>query len=50
MTTIAEPTEAELKQVLAVAGSLSREQTGEEEQMVQAAVEEYRAERRSRKR
>ena len=50
VTPIAEPTEEELKQVLASAGSLGRRQTAEEEEMVQQIIEEYREETRRRKR
>lgn len=46
LTPIPEPTEAELKQVIAAAGSLLRPQTAEEEEMVEQEVAAYRAERR----
>jgi len=46
VTPIAEPTEQELKEVLAAAGSLARRQTREEEGMVQDTIAEYRAEKR----
>ena len=50
VTPIAEPTERELKEVIASAGSLRRRQTPEEEQWVQAVIAEHRAEKRLRKR
>jgi len=50
LTPVPEPTEAELKSVIASAGSLTRRQTRKEEEMVQAAIAEYRAKRRGRKR
>lgn len=43
---VPEPGEAELKEVIAEAGSLRRRQTGREEAMVQSTIEQYRAERR----
>ena len=50
VTPISEPTEEELKQVLASAGSLTRKQSLEEEQMVGQIIKEYRQEKRRRKR
>jgi bifunctional DNA-binding transcriptional regulator/antitoxin component of YhaV-PrlF toxin-antitoxin module len=44
VTPIVEPTEKELKEVIAKAGSLSRAQTREEEDAVQEAVKKFRAE------
>jgi hypothetical protein len=41
-----EPTERELKQVLAAAGSLSRAQTPHEEEMVQSIIRKYRQDNR----
>ena len=49
VTPIAEPTEKELKEVIACAGSLRRRQTPDEDGMVQGVIAEYRAEKRSRK-
>jgi len=46
VTPIPEPTEEELKEVVAAAGSLTHGQTVEEEAMVQQVVDEYRAEKR----
>ena len=48
VTPISEPTEAELKEVLSSAGSLTRHQTPEEEQMVRKLIADYRAETRGR--
>ena len=50
VTPVTEPTEQELKQVLASAGSLLRRQNPEEEQMIQQVIHEYRQEKRRRKR
>ena len=50
VTPIPEPTKQELKQVLAAAGSLTRSQTPEEEQMVQQVINDYRSAKRRRKR
>jgi len=47
---VAQPTEKELKVVIAIAGSLARRQTSEEEEMVQAIIQEYRREKRPRPR
>ena len=46
LTPIPEPTEAELKQVLAAAGSLLTSQTAAEEALVAQEVAAYRSERR----
>ncbi len=46
VTPIPEPTEQELREVIAAAGSLRRSQTSEEEAMVQQVIDEYRAEKR----
>jgi len=48
VTPIGEPTEAELREVVASAGSLRRRQTREEQDMVQNVIDTYRAERRRR--
>jgi bifunctional DNA-binding transcriptional regulator/antitoxin component of YhaV-PrlF toxin-antitoxin module len=50
VTPVPEPSEKELKQVIAAAGSLTHEPTAEDEDMVQRVIEEYRVEKRSRKR
>jgi AbrB family looped-hinge helix DNA binding protein len=50
VTPIAEPTEQELKEVIACAGSLRRPQTPGEEELVRDVIAEYRAEKRLRKR
>jgi hypothetical protein len=49
VTPIAEPTEQELKQVIACAGSLRRPQSPAEEQAVQEVIAEHRGNRRSRR-
>ena len=49
VTPISEPTEQELKKVLAAAGSLKRAQTHEEEEMVGNIIHQYRQEKRRRK-
>jgi bifunctional DNA-binding transcriptional regulator/antitoxin component of YhaV-PrlF toxin-antitoxin module len=49
VTPLPEPTEKELREVIAVAGSLTRRQTAEEEEMVQQVIAEYRAGRRKRR-
>jgi bifunctional DNA-binding transcriptional regulator/antitoxin component of YhaV-PrlF toxin-antitoxin module len=49
VTPISEPTEGELKKVLATAGSLKREQTAEEQEMVEQIIQEYRKEKPRRK-
>lgn len=50
VTPIAEPTEKELAEVMAAAGSLRRRQTAKEDQMVAALIREYRQEKAARKR
>ena len=50
VTPIAEPTEQELKQVIASAGSLRRRQTPAEEELVEQVIADYRAEERPGKR
>ena len=47
VTPIAEPTEQELKKVIASAGSLRRRQTPAEEQLIQDLITEHRGKRRS---
>jgi bifunctional DNA-binding transcriptional regulator/antitoxin component of YhaV-PrlF toxin-antitoxin module len=49
VTPIAEPTEHELKEVIACAGSLRRRQTPDEEELVRDVIAEHRAEKRPRK-
>ena len=46
LTPVPEPTEQELKAVLASAGSLTRRQTPSEEAMVEQIVSHYRTEKR----
>ena len=46
VTPIPEPTEQELKEVIAAAGSLTRPQTAEDERMVQRVIAGYRREKR----
>ena len=48
VTPIPEPSEKELKQVIAAAGSLTRPPTAEDEQRVQRAIVSFRAEKRRR--
>jgi hypothetical protein len=50
VTPIAEPTEQELKEVIASAGSLPRRQTPAEEELVQELITQHRAEKRLRRR
>ena len=50
VTPIAEPTEQELKEVIACAGSLRRRQTPAEEELVQEVIADYRSDKRLRKR
>lgn len=50
VTPLPEPSEQELRQIIASAGSLSRHQTSEDEKMVRGAIAEYRNERRPRRR
>jgi bifunctional DNA-binding transcriptional regulator/antitoxin component of YhaV-PrlF toxin-antitoxin module len=49
VTVVPEPTEKELRDVIAAAGSLTRPQTSDEEAMVQSVIAEYRAEKRRRR-
>jgi AbrB family looped-hinge helix DNA binding protein len=49
VTPIAEPTEQELKSVIARAGSLMRRQTAKEEDMVQRLIRSYRDGKRPRR-
>ena len=44
-----EPTEIELKEVLAAAGSLTRRQTRPEEEMVGQVIADYREEKRRKR-
>jgi len=46
---VPEPTEKELKEVIAAAGSLTRRQTPEDEKMVRQVIADYRAERRRKR-
>ena len=48
ITTIPEPTERELSEVIAAAGSLTRRQTEAEEKLVQDTIRAYRVERRAK--
>jgi bifunctional DNA-binding transcriptional regulator/antitoxin component of YhaV-PrlF toxin-antitoxin module len=48
VTPIAEPTEAELRQVIAAAGSLTRGPTKQEEELLQHLINDYRQQRRRR--
>ncbi|HWW02786.1 MAG TPA: AbrB/MazE/SpoVT family DNA-binding domain-containing protein [Candidatus Acidoferrum sp.] len=50
VTPVPDPTERELKKVIASAGSLRRHQTAAEEELVQKVVEDYRTEKRPRRR
>lgn len=49
VTPVPEPTEKELREVIAAGRSLSHSQSGEEETMVQQEIADYRAGRRKRK-
>ena len=49
VTTLPEPTERELREVIAAAGSLTRRQTSEEEEMVRQVIADYRAGKRKRR-
>ena len=49
VTPLPEPTEKELREVIAAAGSLTRQQTPEDEEMVQQVIADYRAARRKRR-
>jgi len=46
VTLLPEPTQKELRAVIAAAGSLTHRETCEDGQMVQEAITEYRAEKR----
>jgi bifunctional DNA-binding transcriptional regulator/antitoxin component of YhaV-PrlF toxin-antitoxin module len=46
---VPEPTEKELKEVIAAAGSLTRRQTPDDEQMVENVIAKYRNEKRRKK-
>jgi len=50
LTPVPEPTEAELQQVIAAAGSLLRPQTAAEEEMVEREIAAYRTEQRRKRR
>jgi bifunctional DNA-binding transcriptional regulator/antitoxin component of YhaV-PrlF toxin-antitoxin module len=50
LTPIPEPTEEELREVLAAAGTLLRPQSTAEEDLVQREIAAYRSEKRQRKR
>ena len=49
VTPLPEPTEKELRKVIAAAGSLARRQTAEDEEMVQQVIADYRAGKRKRR-
>jgi len=49
VTALHEPTEEELREVIATAGSLSRRQNVQEEQMVDRIIAEYRKEKRGKR-
>jgi len=49
VTPLPEPTEKELRAIIAAAGSLTRRQTAEEEEMVQQVIADYRAGKRKRR-
>ncbi len=49
VTPLPGPTENELKKVIAAAGSLRRQQTPEEKEMVRQAIADYRAGQRKRR-
>src|SRR5213080_4543677 len=49
VTPVLEPTEKELKEVIAAAGSLTRRQTAEDEEMVKRMIAEYRTEKRRKR-
>lgn len=50
VTPLPEPTEKELREVIAAAGSLTRRQTHEDEKMVQDVIAAYRQEKRRKRR
>jgi bifunctional DNA-binding transcriptional regulator/antitoxin component of YhaV-PrlF toxin-antitoxin module len=49
VTPLPEPTEKELREVIAAAGSLTRRQTSEEAEMVQQMIADYRTGQRKRR-
>ena len=49
VTPVPEPSEKELREVVAAAGSLTRRQTPEEEEMVRQVIAEYREDKRRRR-
>ena len=49
VTPLPEPTESEMRKVIAAAGSLTHSQTPEEEEMVRQVIAEYREEKRHKK-
>ncbi len=49
VTPLPEPTEQELREVIAAAGSLARRQTPEDERMVQRTIAEFREEKRRKR-
>ena len=49
VTPVPEPTENELKEVIAAAGSLARRQTPADEEMVRQVIADYRAEKRRKR-
>jgi len=50
VTPMPEPTEKELREVIAAAGSLMRRQTAEEAEMVQQVIADYRQGKRRKRR
>ena len=50
VTPLPEPTEKELREVIAAAGSLTRVQTPKEEEMVEEVITAYREEKRRKRR
>ncbi len=49
VTPVPEPTEDELREVLATAGSLTQAQTPEDEQMVRQVIADYRQQKRRKR-
>ena len=49
VATLPEPTEKELRGVIAAAGSFTRRQTAAEEEMVEQVIADFRAEKRKRR-
>ena len=49
VTPVPEPTEKELREVIAAAGSLTRHETPADEEMVQQVIADYRAEKRRKR-